>query len=343
MSTNLLEKFNLDTDLFGTAIDNPEWFESSSSTTTLRVGKEVPYSATINGQPVQAFVTLHSAKLTRLSLLQQTQISTGDPYWLATGILNPVKMDIELLIDGNRMNIIDVMFQIAKQSSNNSSITREEFIVTARKMGFNFQDGMSLFFQQFGANYDKFAEAIGHFKSAGAVDVLPKIKKAGRIKAAYQLDGGVEVTAFELGTVDRSKSTRNQGFLNLVDATFEQFTRIISLRKEARVLMAEAEKNVGTWKPEKTETVNKRVQELMDMSRMWTSNWAGAQQRIVTQEGGSLKEENIYDPVNAPCGRFTMVIGGNPVEVDLWTNSARANKSSDDSTSGTEELLKSPF
>jgi hypothetical protein len=343
MSTNLLEKFSLDTDLFGTAIDNPEWFESSSTTTTLRVGKEVAYSATLNGKPVQAFVTLHSAKLTRLSLLQQNQISTGDPYWLATGILNPVKMDVEVLIDGVRMNIIDLMFEIAKQSSNNNSITREEFLVTARKMGFNFQDGMSLFFQQFGADYDKFAEAIGHFKQAGAVDVLPKIKTPKRIKAAYQLDKGVEITSFELGTVDRSKSTRNQGFLNLVDATFDQFTRIISLRKEARILMAEAEKNAGNWKTEKMDAVKVKIDELLNMSKQWTSNWAGAQQRIVTQEGGSLKTENIYDPVNAPCGRFTMIVDGNPVEVDLWTNSARANKSEDSTATSTAEILKSPF
>lgn len=342
MTINLLEKFELDNDLFGAVIDNPDWFESSSTTATLRVGKEIQYTASLNGKPVQAFVTLHSAKLTRLSLLQQTQISTGDPYWLATGIFNPVKMDIDLLIDGNRMNMVDVLFEVAKQSSGNPNITREEFLVTARKMGFNFQDGMSLFFQQFGANYDKFAEAIGHLKKAGAVDVLPKIKKPGRIKAAYQVDKGVEITSFELGSVDRSKSTRNQGFLNLVDATFEQFTRIVALRKEARLLSIEAEKNAGTWKSDKTEQVKQRIQELLDMSKQWTSNWSGAQQRIVTQDNGSLKPENIYDPVNAPCGRFTMVIDGEPVEVDLWTNSARANKS-DDSSSDPGELLASPF
>ena len=33
----------------------------------------------------------------------------------------------------------------------------------------------------------------------------------------------------------------------------EQFTRIVSLRKEARILMAEVEKNAGSWKTEKTE------------------------------------------------------------------------------------------
>jgi hypothetical protein len=342
MSINLLEKFDLNSDLFGTAIDNPEWFETSSSTTTLRVGKEISYPATLNGKAVQAFVTLHSAKLTRLSLLKQDQVSTKKSYWLATGILNPVKMDIEVMIDGTRMNIVDVLFEIAKQSSNNSTITREEFLVTARKMGFNFNEGMSLFFQQFGANYDAFAEAITSFKEAGAVDVLPTIKKPGRIKAAYQLNKGVDISSFELGSVDRSMSTRNQGFLNLVDAIFEQFTRIISLRKEARILMAEIEKNAGSWKTEKTELANKQVQSLLAMSRQWTSNWAGAQQRIITDETGNQSKENTYDPVNAPCGRFTMIINDSPVEVDLWTNSARANKTDDVSVSPSE-LLKSPF
>jgi len=342
MTINLLEKFGFEPDLFSSVIDNPEWFETSSSNTTLRVGKEISYSATLNGKAVQAFVTLHSAKLTRLSLLKQDQVATKKSYYLATGILNPVKMDIELLIDGTRMNIIDVLFDLAKQSSNNPSITREEFLVTARKMGFNFQEGMSLFFQQFGADYDSFASAIASFKEAGAIDVLPTIKKPGRIKAAYQLNKGVDITSFELGTVDRSMSTRNQGFQNLVDAMIEQFTRIVSLRKEARILMVEVEKNAGSWKTEKTELVNAQVQSLLAMSRQWTSNWAGAQQRILTDDNGNQTKENTFDPVNAPCGRFTMVINDSPVEVDLWSNSARANKADGGSVS-TSELLKSPF
>ena len=62
-----------------------------------------------------------------------------------------------------------------------------------------------------------------------------------------------------------------------------------------------------------------------DLSRQWASSWSGAQQRLVNDGTGGFTTESVYDPVNAPCGRFTMVVHGANVEVDLWSNSARAN------------------
>ena len=35
-------------------------------------------------------------------------------------------------------------------------------------------------------------------------------------------------------------------------------------------------------------------------------------------------KEDKYAAVNAPCGRFSMVVDGKTVAVDLWKNSARA-------------------
>lgn len=342
MST-LLEKFNLDADVFSTVVDSPELFETSGTTTMLRVGKRVPYSASINGVSVPAYVTLNSARLTRLSLLRQEQRSTGNEYNLVTGIIKPVQMDVELVIDGQTMSLIDLLHHVAQQASG-KEIAREEFVHTARRIGLNFADGMPLFFQQFGASQTGFDAAVEVFKASGATNVASNMKNPGRIVEAWQHPGdGVEISAFELGTVDRTKSSRykhdgiGQGFLNLVEAQIEQFTRIVSLRRGVRVLKNELENNTGTLSQAQVKTLNETIESQRAMSRQWASNWAGAQKRLVMLKNGSFEEQDMYDPVNAPCGRFTMVVNNSPVEVDLWTNSATANNSVSQTTASVDD------
>ena len=338
LMTTLLEKFNLDSELFSTVVDSPELFETSGTTTMLRAGKRVPYSASINGVSIPAYVTLQSARLTRLSLLKQEQRSTGNEYNLVTGILKPVQMDVELVIDGESISLIDLLHHFAQQASG-KEIAREEFVHTARRIGLNFADGMPLFFQQFGASEAGFNNAIELFKAAGAQDVRGNMKNPGRIVQAWQHPGdGIEITAFELGTVDRTKSSRfkhdgvGQGFLNLVEAQIEQFTRIVSLRRGVRVLKTELENNTSTLSQADVKKLNEAIESQRAMSRQWASNWAGAQKRLVMLKNGSFEEQDMYDPVNAPCGRFTLTVDNSPVEIDLWTNSATANNSSSQTT-----------
>lgn len=322
---NILEQFGLNSDDFASVVENPEWFENTGRTTTrLIAGKEVTYNVTIAGKKIPAYVTLQSAKLTRLSLLEQ-QTRDGRDYWLATGVFKPVQMNIDLLIDGNRMNIIDLLHTIVKQASGQQDHPREQFIRDLRNMGMNFTDGMPMFFQQFGADFNKFKDAIEAFKSAGAVDAIGNMTNPGRIRAAYAHDAGVDVTAFELGTVDRSKSTRNQGFTDLGDAIFEQFLRVVKFTKEANLIKNEIEKNTSSWSQKQIKEAQEQADKFEKMSKQYTSNWAGSQRRIVQLPNGKLETKDQFDPVNAPCGRFTMVVDSKPVEVDLWSNSARAN------------------
>ena len=100
---SILKMFDLDADNYNIIAEDPTAFEKKRDTVNLVVGKEVSYNASIAGKQIPAYVTLESARLTRLSLLDQ-QTANGDQYWLATGIFNPVKLKIELLIDGNRFN-----------------------------------------------------------------------------------------------------------------------------------------------------------------------------------------------------------------------------------------------
>lgn len=319
-----LSQLNLDMNLFSAIAETPEMFERSGRTAELRVGREVPFKASINGVEISASAILHEARLTRLTLLEQVSPNTNKSYHLVTGIMRPVKMDLFVTIDGEKMNLIDLLHTFVNSGS--TQINRQQFVDTARKIGLDFENGMPFFFQQFGANIDGFKSALDAFKAAGAKDVIGRMNNPGRIQAAYEHETGVPVTAFEVGTVDRTKSRTGQGFLNLVDATVDNFQRIVRLRKEARMLEQKILTASG-WSQEKTTKAKEQVKLLDDMSRQWASNWSGAQQRVVVLPNQKKEAQNIWDPVNAPCGRFTMVVNGENVDVDLWSNSAKANTS----------------
>lgn len=335
--------FDLDADNYNIIAEDPTAFEKKRDTVSLVIGKEVSYNASIAGKQIPAYVTLESARLTRLSLLNQ-QTANGDQYWLATGIFNPVKLNIELLIDGNRMNMIDLLHAIINESSNTPDRTREQAINDLRNMGLNFTDGSPLFFQQMGAHEENFQAAINAFKEAGATDDMPRMQKnaakqldafgnpktTGRIEVAYTLKSGVEVTSFELGKVNRAMSTRsregfaNQGFINLADAIFEQFTRASKLAKQKSLLESAPEKNMEGWTQAQIKSAaDKTSAQLVvveQMQKQLGSNWAGTQNRVVKLKNGKMEEQARLDPVSAPCGRFTMIIDNKPMEVDLWTN-----------------------
>ena len=322
MSNNLLSKFGLDAELFSAVADTPEVFETTGRTTTLHMGRRVPFKGSINGIEVPAYATLHEASLTRMSVIEQKSPYTGEKYKIVTGILKPVKMTIEVVVDGETMTLAELL-RATVNATAEKPVDEAKFLQTAAMLGLKFDDGMPLLFQQFGASDAGIAHAFAAFKDAGAVDVLGAMENRGNITSAYAHETGVPVTSFEVGTVDRKQSRTGQGFLNLVDAQVDQFSRIVGLRKKASELSASIAAQTD-WSQDKIKKAEATVKVLRDMSRQWTTNWAGAQQIIQIDEGGTPVKKDQYAAVNAPCGRFTMVINGQSVAVDLWKNSARA-------------------
>lgn len=326
MSNNLIDKFGFDADLFSAVADTPEVFETTGRTTTLHLGRRIAFKGSINGIEVPAYATLHEAHLSRLSVIKQTSPYTNESYKIVTGIFKPVKMDIEVVVDGETMSVQELLRAMVNSSAK-KAVDEAAFLDTASRIGLKFVDGMPLLFQQFGASEAGIQHAVDAFKAAGAVDVLGSMENRGNIIAAYAHETGIPVTSFEIGTVDRNQSRTGQGFLNLVDATVEQFQRIVRLRKEASILKAELAAQTN-WNQTKVKKAEDRIKVLQNMSRQWTTNWAGAQQIIQVDEGGNLVKKDQYAAVNAPCGRFTMVVDGKSVAVDLWKNSARAESAS---------------
>jgi hypothetical protein len=231
-------------------------------------------------------------------------------------------MHIDVVIDGETMSLPEVLRAFVNTNAA-KPVDEQAFLDTASRIGLKFTDGMPLLWQQFGASEAGISHAFDAFKAAGAVDVLSTMENRGNIVAAYAHEAGIPVTSFEIGTVDRSQSRTGQGFMNLVDASVDQFQRIIRLRKEASVLKTELATQTD-WAQKKIKAAEDRIKVLGNMSRQWTTNWAGAQQIIKVDEGGKLVPQDQFAAVNAPCGRFSMIVDGKTVAVDLWKNSARA-------------------
>jgi hypothetical protein len=320
--SNLLDKFGLGSDLFSAVADTPEVFETTGRTTTLHAGRKIAFKGTINGIEVPAYATLQEATLSRMSVIEQKSPYTGETYKIVTGIFKPVKMNIDVVIDGETMSLPEVLRAFVNTNAE-KPVDEQAFLDTASRIGLKFLDGMPLLWQQFGASEAGIAHAFDAFKAAGAVDVLSSMENRGNIVAAYAHEAGIPVTSFEIGTVDRGQSRTGQGFMNLVDASVDQFQRIIRLRKEASVLKTELATQTD-WAQKKIKAAEDRIKVLGNMSRQWTTNWAGAQQIIKVDEGGKLVPQDQFAAVNAPCGRFSMVVDGKTVAVDLWKNSARA-------------------
>jgi hypothetical protein len=320
MSTSsILNKFGLSGDLFSAIAENIDNLQSTARTQSLTVGKTVKFTGTINGVEVPAEVTLREANLSRLSVLRQSSPYTGKEYLLVTGVMNPVKLDISVTIEGKTMSLVDLLHEFV-----GDSVERSKFEESLAAMGMNYSAGMPLFFQQFGAHEEGIKHAINAFKAAGAIDVTTAIENPGRIVAAYQHQSGVPVTSFELGTTDREKSRTNQGFLNLVDASISTFQRVYQLRLEAHSLG----QKISDLPQAKVKEAEEKRKELLALSRQWVSNWSGSQERIKVEKNGAKTPQNIFDPVNAPCGRFSLAVQGEVIACDLWSNSARAEQTS---------------
>lgn len=109
MSTTFTQKFNLDTSLFDQIADNIDNLQSTARTQMLSIGKKVNFKGSINGIEVPASVTLREASLSRISVLRQQSPYTGKEYYLVTGVMNPVKMDLNVTVDGAEISIVDLL------------------------------------------------------------------------------------------------------------------------------------------------------------------------------------------------------------------------------------------
>jgi len=336
---NLLDAFIGDQD-FSVVATDPASLNGNSKTTTLTKGRRVPFTATFAGMQLPAYATLQSAHLHRVSVIDHVSLKqNGKVSKLVTGIFKPVKMDVEVVFDGEIVSLPNLLRAVVNRKVGaDKQVSEENFIATLEQLGIRFASGMNFFWQQFGSNPEGINKLVEAFKAAGAVDAMGSMQNAGRIKECYQMPqregsdiAGPEIVSFELSRADRTQSMTGQGFLDLVDAVSENFKRILTLRKQAAVVRQEVNTKAIAegWSQERIAQRNQDAGALVRLSQQWATVWSGAQQRIIVdKKDPSIKTpESVFDPTSAPCGRFKMIVNGQEVSVDLWTNSVRANTS----------------
>lgn len=336
---------------FSTFSDDPSSLMSAGRTTTLVKGRRVPFNATFGGQEFPGYVTLESARLQRISIMDHVSKKQGTTTNLISGIFKPVKLNVEIVFEGDVLTLPNLLRKfVTRNIPIDKQISEEQFIATAEQLGIKFASGMSMFWQQFGASQEGINHLVNTFKSAGAVDAMGSMTNPGRIKQCYNMPKindieaeGPEVLSFELGRADRTQSMTGQGYLDLVEAVSENFKRVYKLRKEAAMLKQSniAKATAENWTQERSQQAQKDATEVYRTSQQWATSWSGAQQRMtVDPKDPSVRSfvvPTIYDPTSAPCGRFKLSVNGNEVAIDLWTNSARAN-TSDNAVSATSTV-----
>jgi hypothetical protein len=344
--SNLIKDFDPNGSLSVVA-DNPDLLRVTSKTSTLMQGRRVPFRATIGNNEYSAFATLRSAHLHRITVIEHTSNRMkGRTSNLVTGIFKPVTMDIDLVIGDEIISLQDLM-RLTANASASKELSSEQFSSVLEDLGMRFTTGMNLFWQQFGARQDGVDHLIEVFQSAGAENVHGKIKDPRRIKQAYQMPRnsensdilGPQVISMEIGRANREESLTNQGFIDFADATMTNYRRVVELRKTADALRSTnaLQATAEGWSPERKESATKEVTEMIRLSQQWSNNWTGAQQRILVDDKDPeiMTPQAVYDPTAAPCGRFSMIVNNEEVKIDLWSNSLRANTSTDISVPST--------
>lgn len=348
-----LQELGLDPSLFQSIANSPEIFMRTGTSTQIVIGKPANYKLTINKKSFDAKLLVHQAFLQRVSLVQNTQPGTNRDYYIVTGAFNPVKMDIILKINGEDINLIDFLFAVTKQVANNDEYSKDEFINHLKNIRFPLHSSMPMFFQQMGANKNKYFETAEILSNAGGI---VDTRSSGRIlhSCGFTRDMtqngiyGPKVLSFEVGTTDptqtalykwgqaHNKQIDEPGFVNFGETIMKQFTRLTAQRKTIDILNQKKEQE-GLTQAE-IRQIETEIKSLNDMSTQWASVWGGSQQRWVRQQNGDFTRENLFDPVNVPCGRFGLDVDGKVVNINLWTNSADNNQET--TAVNTEEAIK---
>ena len=339
--SSILDMLGVDAEELSSINNDPDLHQRAlGNITRVQAGKRVKTNLTLNGIQFPGFVTLHEASLTRLSYTEGAK-RDGSAYAIVGGTLNPVKMDVELNIDGETINLIDVLHEMANAAAPDTKQDRQQFIsFLTDKLNMDILNGMSLTFEHLGSDINAYAQVVELMKSVGAVnDVEVNRKKyinrttgeLGRVRQAWVVPTGViPVTSFEVGGKDREQTDlfRNagvkQGFIDFADAVFENMRRLIKFDKEYAAMKALQLDKSGKISQDELNQIEMQIKMISSAGRKWANLWNGSKQRYQQVTPGEYRPLYTWDPANADVGRMSIIVNGDEHKADFWTNSNNA-------------------
>lgn len=326
---SLLEKFGYKKDEFAIALESPELFASNSTTTKIKVNEPTRIPGSINGVSVPTTILVKSAKWNRLTVRDHVinrQDSEPRISQVFGGVFNGFQAEITLEIDGTEMSLYNLMKQFCIESFGNSLSDDQVNKMLDTNLSLNgIRNGGPLMFQQMGAKPSGIAHAVEVFKKAGAIDDMKSVATSKSFNTAYKIVGdgaGLEVVSFELGTSDRKLSKTGQGFIDIVSAVTENFERVKNHKSVAKALQAKLDEKVGSMSQEQVKKAQSEIKIELDMAKDYANCWSGAARQTKIDNGRKI-EENKYNAVNAPCGRWSVLVDGEVVDFDVWSNSTK--------------------
>lgn len=308
---------------FAIVTEDPDAVKSKSSVARLVKGKRVQIPGSINKKPVTTFATLESAHWSRLTVQDHEVRRAGETGRMTQtfgGAFKNVKIKVEVDIDGQLLSLEDLIIEMVMEAAAPGT-SRDTVIEHINETGIlkGIREGMPLFFQQMGADVNKIGNVVDVFKAAGAVDTLHKMKNP-RFNTCWELPVGnqnLEVVSFELGSADRSQSKTGQGFIDIVEAVTENLNRVLGQKAAISILNKQNESGISQEQIKKNSA---QIKNLQDMAKKYAYIWSGTSQRVQLTPTGEQVKLDIYDPVNVPCGRWTVFNGKETIEMDVWSN-----------------------
>ena len=346
---SLLEKFGYKKDEFAIALENPELFASNSTTTKIKVGEATRITGSINKIAIPTTILVKSAQWNRLTVrdhLIQRQDADARISQVFGGVFNNFQAEITLEIDGVEMSLYECMKQFCVESFGNSLTDDQVNKMLESNLSLKgIRSGGPLMFQQMGAKPEGIAHAVEVFRKAGAIDDMKSVASSKSFNTAYKIvgdDAGLQVLSFELGTSDREKSKTGQGFLDIVNAVTENFARVKNHKLVAKVLQDELDKGLGSMSQEEIKDAQAKIKIETDMAKDYANCWSGAARQTKIDNGRKIVE-NKYNAVNAPCGRWSVLVGGETVDFDVWSNSGKKPTQTQEQTLADISTATDPF
>lgn len=293
---------------------------------TFSVGKPVRYMANIGNNKVEASTTLlEGGALKRLSLVERTK--DGETYYMINGTLNRIKLANTVVIDNKEYSLAEFFLELVNEgiADPTKKIELDRFCEIVGRYGWdidNRNNGMGLNFMHFRADMTKVEDIFEWFSAQGAKDVTSSLTNPNGIKKVLAFDkdeAGVPITEFRASKMDRSLTQNGGGFVSFVDSAYENFSRFVSKRAEAKAMRQDLEAAIAAKKVQDPAIATARtlIAEVEKASTAWMGTWGGVSNRLTPDASGNLVATNIYDTVQVPIG--TMIAGDKTL--DFWTNS----------------------
>jgi len=344
---DFITSLGIDTGDFAFLAEHPEAFVPAGRTTRFPFRERVSFLGTLNGNPVEAWAMWKQARMDRITVMEHQRRRDGEMTLIVQTLLNPVNVEFGVVVqDQNNMDVeismTEFLYQIFRAGlPPDKMVTLERFSQQLDAINMNLGGQQILMTNHFGSEPDATAALCERFRLAGAVDVIDRIADPRRIREVYQFPRGSgdapEVTYMEITSADRTQSQTGQGFLDFIDATYENFRRAVSLRKIASGFRAQLAENDALDPGDRRKLSDEKRLEVSDalanyttMARTWANNASGVQQRTtIDPVSGEPVLQDIWDPQYAPMGRWTLLFGDEEYPVDLWKTGTQPMRAGD--------------